>query len=63
MWILDIIIGRYFVNSKPVSVGRDRLIEMAIGEDKNTTGQFYMEDKPQDEQSEVLDEENLGVCV
>ena len=65
MWILDTFIGRYFVNSKPVSVGRDRLIEMAIGKDKNTTGLFYMDDKPHDEAPEVFENQQKiwDLCV
>ena len=67
MWMMDTFIGRFFANSKPLSVGRDCVLDMALGEDKNTSGLFYMDNKPHDEAAEVYDGNNQkriwSLCV
>ena len=67
IWLLDTFVGRFFMNTQPVSKGRERLIRMAVGEDITTTGRFYYSDNPVEEAEEVLDDRNMekiwNLCV
>ena len=58
MMLADTFIGRWWFNAEPLSQGPKRLISMALGDDRQTSGVFYLYDKPTPEADEVLDKEN-----
>jgi len=59
MYILDTFVGRALVGTKPVTEGRDRLINMSLGEEPGKhSGKFYVGGKLGDEAAEVLMKEN-----
>ncbi|XP_067928385.1 retinol dehydrogenase 12-like [Watersipora subatra] len=67
MGIASTFIGRRLFKSESLITGRDKLIQMAIAENKKTSGVFYTQNKPTTEATEVLDENNKSkiweLCV
>jgi len=65
---LDTVVGRALVGTKPPTEGRDRLINMSLGEEPGKhSGKFYIDGKLANEAPEVLQKENQDkiwdVCV
>lgn len=56
---MDSFIGRRLIGTKPVNVGRDRVLEVAL-DDKfaKSNGKFYKEGKVQEEPAAVLNTNN-----
>ncbi|XP_067940115.1 retinol dehydrogenase 11-like [Watersipora subatra] len=56
--IANSFIGRWLFSAEPVEAGRDKLLQMAVSEDRKTSGIFYTQFQPRTEAAEVLDEDN-----
>ena len=67
-YIMDSFIGRWMMNTRSVETGRDSLLKLALDPELcNTTGVFFVDNKPSDETPEVEEEENKAkiwqLCV
>lgn len=59
MWVMDSFVGRALIGTKPQSEGRDRIINVSLGEESGThSGKFYCHGKLAEEAAEVLLKEN-----